>query len=124
MIVVGIRCQARLHDYGFSSRQLGYCWGRCDDCVLRVFTTRKFVACLNATFIGNISKKVDAISWVGCICKLLLKAFTLWVRGAIGNLISENQNALLGGGQISDAALIANEVIDSRTKAGKPTSQR
>ena len=91
-------------------------------------TNGKFVASLNATFIGLIPKRADAqnimdyrpISLIDCIYKLLSKVLACRQRGVIGGLISENQNAFVGGRQILDAVLIANELIDSRTKSGKP----
>jgi len=104
--------------------------------VLRMFSefyhTEKFVASLNTTFIGLIPKKANAednrednkdyrpISLIGCIYKLLSKILAQRLRGIIGSLISENQNAFIGERQILDAVLIANELIDSKIKSGIP----
>ena len=62
------------------------------------YHTGKFVASLNATFIGLIPKKANAedirdyrpISLVGCIYKLLSKVLAQRLRGVTGSLISEN----------------------------------
>ena len=84
-------------------------WDTVQGDVLSMFsefhTNGKFVTSLNVTFIALIPKRADAqnikdyrpISLVGCIYKLLSKVPARRLRDVIGSLISENQNAFVGG---------------------------
>ena len=71
----------------------------------KFFSSGKFVASFNTTFIGLVPKKAGVvnirdfrpISLVGCIYKLLSKVLARRLMGIIGNLISHNQNAFVGG---------------------------
>jgi len=93
----------------------------------KFFFSRKFVTRLNPTFIGLITKKINVenirdfqpISLVSCTYKLLSKVLAHRWRGVIGDLILGNQNTFVGGCQILDTVLLANELIYSRTKSGK-----
>ena len=54
---------------------------------------------------------------VGCIYKLLYKVLPHRLRGIIGYVISENQNAFVGGCHGLDGGLLAKELIDAVTKS-------
>lgn len=81
----------------------------------------------NATFIALIPKKKGAIesrdcrpiSLIDSVYKITTKIPAERLKKIIGKLVSSQQNAFLKYRQITDASLIANEVLDWKLKVEK-----
>ena len=86
-----------------------------------------FVRSLDATFLVLIPKKGGVedlrdfrpISLVGGLYKWLAKVVAKRLKLVVGKVVSKAQNAFEEGRQILDAALVANEVIDSILKSNE-----
>ncbi|CAN0856996.1 LINE-1 retrotransposable element ORF2 protein [Linum grandiflorum] len=92
------------------------------------FHTTGFIPkAINSSFICLIPKKesignirdLRPISLIGSTYKILSKCLMFRFRNALKEVIAPNQCAFLEGRQITEASLLANEVIDSRRASGK-----
>ena len=111
---------------GFTMAFFQKCWSVVEVDVMVVFEHfhrySVFERSLNASFLALIPKKNNAIdvkdfrpiSLVGSVYKLLSKVLANRSRVVLDSLISESQNSFVGGRQILDSVLIANECKDSR----------
>ena len=117
---------------GFTMAFFQKCWSVVEVDVMAVFVHfhrySMFERSLNASFLTLIPKKNNAIdvkdfrpiSLVGSVYKLLSKVLANRLRVVLDSLLSESQNAFVGGRQILDSVLIANECLDSRLKSHVP----
>ncbi|GLT25250.1 hypothetical protein SLA2020_003940 [Shorea laevis] len=89
----------------------------------------KLVKGSNATFIVLISKKENPqglgefrpISLIGCMYKIISKILANRLSKVLPSIINLNQSAFIGGRQIADGIVVANEVIHEAKRRKRST---
>ncbi|XP_028074729.1 uncharacterized protein LOC114277101 [Camellia sinensis] len=114
--VLMLECRLRMRRFGVEVKAV----------LDQFYQEGQFEKSLNATFIALIPKKGGAedirefwpISLLGSVYKLLAKVLANRLRGVLEGVVSESQNAFVGGRQILDAMFVANECVNSWVRQG------
>jgi hypothetical protein len=117
---------------GFTMAFFRSCWAVVKHDIMTFFSEflrrQQLVKSLNVTFVSLVPKKADAvemkdfrpISLVGGMYKILSKVLANRMKTILGKIISNSQNAFIGGRQILDSVLILNEVLDTQLWSSVP----